>query len=81
MYPIHSILFNSILFYSFYAFLSGRGLAAIWMDEGAPVTQNGGRALVVALKKLQPGTYTVDWQVTSVDTHKTKGRFTFTVGS
>lgn len=39
----------------------------------------GGRTLVVALPKLGPGTYTVVWHVTAEDTHKTEGRFGFTV--
>lgn len=38
------------------------------------------QALVVRLPKLGPGTYTVVWHVTSVDTHKTEGRFQFTIG-
>jgi methionine-rich copper-binding protein CopC len=38
------------------------------------------QALVVALPKLGAGTYTVVWHVTSVDTHKTEGRFQFTIG-
>jgi copper resistance protein C len=38
------------------------------------------RELVVALPKLDPGTYTVVWHVTSVDTHKTEGRYQFTIG-
>ncbi|MGA3399614.1 MAG: copper resistance protein CopC [Acetobacteraceae bacterium] len=29
--------------------------------------------------KLPAGQYTVIWHVTSVDTHKTEGRFTFSV--
>jgi methionine-rich copper-binding protein CopC len=29
---------------------------------------------------LAPGNYTVKWHVTSVDTHKTQGSFSFTVG-
>ncbi len=33
----------------------------------------------VALGKLAPGVYTVIWHVTSVDTHKTQGKFHFTV--
>jgi hypothetical protein len=36
--------------------------------------------LHVALKKLAPGTYTVNWRVASVDTHPTQGHFTFRVG-
>ena len=34
---------------------------------------------VVSLPQLPPGTYTVIWHVVSVDTHKTQGRFEFTV--
>ena len=33
----------------------------------------------VTLPKLPPGTYSVNWHVTSVDTHKTEGDYTFTV--
>ncbi len=36
--------------------------------------------LQIGLKPLPPGTYTVHWRVLSVDTHRTKGSFTFTVG-
>jgi methionine-rich copper-binding protein CopC len=49
------------------------------VDEGKPAAQDDGRVLQVALKKLPPGVYTVEWHVTSVDTHKTEGHFTFTV--
>jgi methionine-rich copper-binding protein CopC len=35
--------------------------------------------LAVGLKPLKPGTYTVTWHATAVDTHKTEGSFTFTV--
>ncbi|MEA2737467.1 MAG: copper resistance protein [Acetobacteraceae bacterium] len=49
------------------------------VDQGKPVAQDGGRILLVDLKKLPPGVYTVAWHVTSVDTHKTEGHFTFTV--
>jgi len=48
-------------------------------DQGKPVTRDGGRTLVVNLKTLPPGEYHVEWHVTSVDTHKTEGHFTFTV--
>jgi copper resistance protein C len=49
------------------------------VDEGKPITQEDGRILVVKLKTLPPGVYAVEWHVTSVDTHKTEGHFTFTV--
>jgi len=38
-----------------------------------------GLKLAVGLKTLAPGTYTVVWHATSVDTHKTEGHFVFTV--
>jgi methionine-rich copper-binding protein CopC len=38
-----------------------------------------GRQLAVSLPKLPAGQYTVIWHVTSVDTHKTEGRFNFSV--
>jgi copper resistance protein C len=41
---------------------------------------SGGTQLHVPLKSLPPGTYTVNWRVLSVDTHRTQGDFTFTVG-
>lgn len=37
------------------------------------------RTLVIDLPKLPPGTYSVVWHATSVDTHRTEGRFSFTV--
>jgi methionine-rich copper-binding protein CopC len=49
------------------------------VDDGKPTAQADGRLLVIKLKPLQPGVYTVAWRITSVDTHKTEGRFTFTV--
>jgi methionine-rich copper-binding protein CopC len=49
------------------------------VDDGKPTTEADKRILVVPLKKLPPGVYTVEWHVTSVDTHKTAGHFTFTV--
>lgn len=36
--------------------------------------------LHVPLKPLAPGTYKVSWHVVSVDTHRTSGDFSFTVG-
>jgi copper resistance protein C len=37
------------------------------------------RQMIVPLKPLTPGAYTVIWHATSVDTHKTEGHFQFTV--
>ena len=49
------------------------------VDAGKPAPQDGGRVLSIPLKPLAPGVYAVEWHVTSVDTHKTEGHFTFTV--
>jgi copper resistance protein C len=47
--------------------------------SGAATTKDDGRTLVIPLKTLPPGTYQVEWHVTSVDTHKTEGHFVFSV--
>ena len=56
--------------------------------DGKPVNKgdlhtaaDDGRRLVVEIAPAGAGTYTVTWHVTSVDTHKTEGRFKFTVSS
>jgi copper resistance protein C len=49
------------------------------VDDGKPTPLDDGRVLSVKLKPLPPGIYSVEWHVTSVDTHKTEGHFTFTV--
>jgi hypothetical protein len=56
----------------------GANGAAIATDT-PHVAPDGNRRLSVKLPKLPPGTYTVNWHVTSVDTHKTEGNYTFTV--
>jgi copper resistance protein C len=51
------------------------------VQDGAATIDAGNTAgLHVALKALQPGTYKVIWHALSVDTHRTQGDFTFTVG-
>ena len=37
------------------------------------------KQLFAGLKPIGPGAYTVEWHATSVETHKTDGRFLFTV--
>ena len=49
------------------------------VDEGKPTPLEDGRILSIRLKPLSPGVYAVEWHVTSVDTHKTEGHFSFTV--
>ena len=48
------------------------------VDQGKP--QISGNTMRVGLKSLTYGTYRVRWLVLSVDTHKTEGSFTFSVG-
>jgi methionine-rich copper-binding protein CopC len=37
------------------------------------------KQMVIGLNKVGPGVYTVIWHAVSVDTHRTEGRFSFTV--
>jgi len=37
------------------------------------------KRLLIGLQPLKPGAYKVEWHITSVDTHRTEGTFTFTV--
>lgn len=46
----------------------------------AQIDRSNRAQLRVPLKRLTPGTYTVTWNVLSVDTHRTQGHFTFRVG-
>jgi methionine-rich copper-binding protein CopC len=50
------------------------------VTDGKPHLAGDAMHLAVPLKPLQAGSYTVVWHATSVDTHKTEGKFTFTVG-
>lgn len=45
----------------------------------ARVAEDNPRKLVLALPSLGAGRYTVIWRVTSIDTHRTEGRFSFTI--
>ena len=47
-------------------------------DQGG--SNVSGARMSVGLKALSPGTYHVHWHALSVDTHKTEGSFSFTVG-
>ena len=50
------------------------------MSGKAQADRSDGTELRVPLKTLPPGTYTVRWRVLSVDTHRTQGSFSFSVG-
>ena len=53
----------------------GRAIATAAIRDPADDKQ-----LVLAVPNLAPGRYRVNWHVVSVDTHRTEGEFTFTVG-
>jgi methionine-rich copper-binding protein CopC len=48
------------------------------VDTGKPRINDN--EMAVTLRSIGPGTYRVNWHVLSVDTHRTEGNFTFTVG-
>jgi len=51
------------------------------MNRGSARAVSGNTAqLRVEVKPLKAGTYTVKWRVLSVDTHRTQGSFSFSVG-
>jgi hypothetical protein len=50
-------------------------------DGVATLAKDNTAKLHVPLKPLPPGTYTVIWHVLSVDTHRTQGDFSFTIGN
>ena len=43
------------------------------------IAQGDATTVIVPLNKLAAGDYKVEWHATSVDTHKTNGKFGFTV--
>jgi copper resistance protein C len=47
------------------------------VDRGSSAS---GTVMRIRLKSLPPGGYHVSWHALSVDTHKTQGSFSFTVG-
>jgi methionine-rich copper-binding protein CopC len=49
------------------------------VTAGAPHIAGDPAYFSVPVRKLSPGVYTVIWHVTSVDAHKTQGKFHFTV--
>jgi methionine-rich copper-binding protein CopC len=48
-------------------------------DGAATIDPSNKSELIVKLKPLSAGTYTVKWHALSVDTHTTEGDFTFQV--
>ena len=54
-----------------------RNSAGQRVDSGARAS---GTTLQISLKALPPGTYKVNWRVLSVDTQRTEGSYSFSVG-
>jgi len=48
-------------------------------DGGTKVSKEEPTVMRTSLKPISPGTYKVVWRVTSVDSHKTNGDFTFSL--
>jgi methionine-rich copper-binding protein CopC len=46
----------------------------------AHVDPHDRKLITVPLKALGPGSYRVNWHVLSVDTHRTQGNYTITIG-
>ena len=49
------------------------------VDDGHVHLAGDDTHLAIGLKPLPAGVYTVAWHATSVDTHKTAGKFNFTI--
>ena len=59
--------------------LTGPQQKAIPLGRPVRSDKNKAQLTVPVEQALTPGAYTVDWHVVSVDGHKTKGQYTFTV--
>ena len=58
-----------------------RDSAGRQVDKGdSHVNEEDAAVLKVSLQPLGSGMYKVEWRVTSVDTHSSKGEYTFCVG-
>ncbi len=50
------------------------------VDTGAMhLDGSDAKRMILPLPKLPPGAYTAVWHATSIDTHRTEGRFGFTI--
>lgn len=59
--------------------LTGPGETAIETGKAKRNEKDNKQLIVPLSQPLQPGEYRVDWHVVSVDGHKTKGRYQFSV--
>ena len=62
------------------AFSSATVTDANGADVGQGKAEISGNSMRIALKPLNPGSFTVHWHAVSVDTHSTEGTFSFHVG-
>jgi copper(I)-binding protein len=51
------------------------------MEAGPPYSAGDANHLAIGLKPIPPGSYTVTWHATSVDTHKTEGHYGFVLAA
>lgn len=59
--------------------VTGPDQAAVKMGKAQRNAENEKQLIVPVEDALTPGVYQVEWQVVSVDGHKTKGHYQFTV--
>ena len=55
------------------------GAQGVQVDDGKVHLDGGDTHLVIGLKPLAAGRYTVNWHATAMDTHRTQGSFIFTI--
>ncbi len=53
--------------------------SGVRVDQGAAHLEGGETRLAVGLRPLVSGSYSVTWHVVATDTHRTQGRYGFTV--
>jgi len=59
---------------------SGASVSNAGGHDFVSATKVSGRTITVTLGPLKPGSYKVRWHAVSVDTHRTQGAYSFTVG-
>jgi len=59
---------------------SGASVSDAGGHDFVAATNVSGSTITVTLGPLKPGTYKVRWHAVSVDTHRTQGAYSFTVG-
>lgn len=73
------LTFNEDLESTFSAVKVSDANGAVVTREKAKVDASSPRVLTIALPKLSPGSYSVQWSVMTHDAHKTRGTYTFQV--